>query len=192
MNKMPCAQCGVSILVTTAMRNDGLCVPCRNGTRASMEENRRWYREHLERLRTDPAHLYWSALVHRVFKDADFAGLPEAEKRYFAVCCLSGEVHNGGFQQFFFNSAGAYYREALAGLEEMGAADCWQLLQRAKQVWFDFADVPVETRARRELLHKNSSRSRDSRSDELDRLFWKEAEALSAKIEDYAMTNKLY
>jgi hypothetical protein len=157
-----------------------------------MEENRRWYREHLERLRTDPGHIYWSALVRRATRDGGYEELPDVEKKYFAVNCLSGEVHNGGFQQFFFNSAGAYYREALAGLEEMGAHDCLKLLQKAKQVWFDFADVPVETLARRVLLTKNSSPSRDSRSDELDRLFWKEAEGLTARIEHYAMTNKLY
>ena len=74
----------------------------------------------------------------------------------------------------------------------MGADDCSQLLQKAKQVWFDFDDVPLEMRARRILLNKNSSPSRDSRSDELDRLFWKAAEALTGKIEHYAMKNKLY
>ena len=175
------------------MRNDGLCVPCSNDTRDSMEESRRWYREHLERLRNpDPVQLYWSALVQRAVKDGGYDELLDVEKKYFAVCCLSGEVHNGGFQQFFCNSAGAYYRDALTGLEEMGADDCSQLLQKAKQVWFDFDDVPLEMRARRILLNKNSSPSRDSRSDELDRLFWKAAEALTGKIEHYAMKNKLY
>src|SRR5690606_5526172 len=115
----------------------------------------------------DPSHIYWRALVDRVHKvEPGFEGLSEAEKKYFAVCCLSGEVYNGGFHQFFFNSAGAYYKYVLSGLEEMGASESLQLLRKAKQVWFDFSDVPTDTRSRGLLLERNASRSRDARSDE--------------------------
>src|SRR5690606_14789899 len=124
MNKVACSKCGVMVLVRTAMRNDGKCAPCSNGTRESMEASRRWNREERERSKTDPSHIYWRALVDRVHKvEPGFEGLSEAEKKYFAVCCLSGEVYNGGFHQFFFNSAGAYYKYVLSGLEEMGASE---------------------------------------------------------------------
>jgi hypothetical protein len=168
-----------------------VCVPCKNGTRESIETSRLRYREESNLDETDPARIYWSALVNRVHKtDEGFDGLSEPEKKYFAVCCLSREVHNGGFHQFFFNSAGSYYRHALAGLEEMGATESLQLLQRAKQVLFDFAEAPVDIGARRLLMSKNDSRSRNSRSDELDRLYWKDPDDLSA--ERYARTHSLY
>jgi hypothetical protein len=181
------------VLVRTAMRNDGKCVPCRNGTRETMEASRRWYREERERDKTDPGRIYWRALVDKVHRtEAGFEGLSEAEKKYFAVCCLTGEVYNGGFHQFFFNSAGAYYAYALSGLEEMEAGESLQLLKRAKQVWFDFSDVPSDTRSRRLLLDRNASRSRDARSDELDRLFWKEPDELAIRCEQFARQHKLY
>jgi len=158
-----------------------------------MEASRRLYREERERDKTDPARIYWRALVDRVHKtEAGFEGLSDAEKKYFAVCCLSGEVYNGGFHQFFFNSAGRYYRYALSGLEEMRASESLQLLTKAKQVWFDFSDVPTDTKSRRLLLERNASRSRNARSDELDKLYWKEPDELGNRCEQYAQQHKLY
>ena len=158
-----------------------------------MEASRRWYREERERDKTDPSRIYWRALVERDHKtEAGFEGLSEAEKKYFAVCCLSGEVYNGGFHQFFFNSAGAYYMYALSGLEEMQASESLQLLKKAKQVWFDFSDVPTDTKSRRLLLERNATPSRDSRSEELDELFWKDPDELGSRCEQYAQQHKLY
>jgi hypothetical protein len=158
-----------------------------------MEASRRSYRKARERDKIDPARIYWRALIERVYKtEVGFEGLSEAEKRYFAVCCLSGEVYNGGFNQFFFNSAGAYYAHALAGLEEMEAGESLQLLKKAKQVWFDFSDVPTDTRSRRLLLERNASRSRDARSGELDKLYWQEPDGLATRCEQYAKQRKLY
>lgn len=181
------------ILARTAMRNDGKCVPCSNGTRESMEASRQRYREERERDKTDPACIYWHSLVERVYKtEAGFDGLAEAEKRYFAVCCLSSEVYNGGFHQFFLNSTGSYYVHAVAGLEEMEAGEFLQLLKKAKQVWFDFSDVPTDTRSRRLLLERNASRSRDARSNELDKLYWQGPDELATRCEQYARQNGLY
>ena len=158
-----------------------------------MEASRRWYREERQRDETDPGRIYWRALVDRVHNtEAGFEGLSEAEKKYFSVCCLSGEVYNGGFHQFFFNSAGAHYAYALAGLEEMEAGESLQLLMKAKQVWFDFSDVPTDTKMRRLLLERNSSSSRDTRSDELDKLYLKEPNELATRCERYAQQHKLY
>jgi len=40
MSKSPCSKCGVMILATTAEKTGGLCIPCKNGTRESLEESR--------------------------------------------------------------------------------------------------------------------------------------------------------
>lgn len=193
MTKVVCSKCGVMVSARTAMRNDGKCVPCTNGTRESMEASGGSCREERERDKTDPARIYWRALIERVYKtEAGFDGLSEAEKRYFAVCCLSGEVNNGGFHQFFFNSAGAHYAYAIAGLEEIEAGASLQLLKEAKQVWFDFSDVPTDTSSRRLLLERNASRSRDERSDELDKLYWQEPDGLPTRCEQYAKQHELY
>jgi hypothetical protein len=194
MNKMPCKSCGVAILVTTAMRNDGQCVPCRNGTRASVEESRRWNLEQRE-LRKNPSasSLYWGSLVNRVYKtEGGFGALPDAEKKFFAACCLESELHNGGFDQFFSNSSGSYYEYAVAALDEMGATQSKQLLLRAKQVLFDFTAVPTDTGKRRTYLRNNSSRSRETRLDELDKLFRADPDSLLQRIEQFAIAHSLY
>jgi Domain of unknown function (DUF4375) len=158
-----------------------------------MEASRRWCREHREQDKTDPARIYWRALVERVYKtETGFEGLSEPEKKYFAVCYLEGEVYNGGFDQFFSNSSGDYFKYALAGLEDIGAERALELLRRAKQVLFDFGDVSSDTEMRRALMCKNSSRSRDSRAEELDELYWKDPDSLGDRLEKYARAHKLF
>jgi hypothetical protein len=39
------------------------------------------------------------------------------EQHYLAVTMLDAEVNNGGHGQYFLNSSGSEWREALAGLE---------------------------------------------------------------------------
>jgi hypothetical protein len=194
MNKVACKVCGASILVTTAMRNNGHCVPCSNGTRTSIEEGRRRNLEQRELNKNpSPPSIYWSTLIDRVHNtEGGFEALPDVEKKYFAACCLEGELYNGGFDQFFSNSAGSYYEHALAALSEMGATESMQLLMRAKQVLFDFSAVPTDTSNRRAFLRNNSSRSRDARLDELDRLFRAYPDSLLERIEKFAMAHKLY
>ena len=50
MSKIPCAQCGVLILTATCEKTGGLCMPCANGTRESMEESQRWNEERRNQL----------------------------------------------------------------------------------------------------------------------------------------------
>jgi len=50
MSKSPCTKCGVMILTTTAEKTGGLCMPCKNGIRESLEESRVWNRNHREQL----------------------------------------------------------------------------------------------------------------------------------------------
>lgn len=47
--------------------------------------------------------------------------LTEAEKHICAVQKLDGEVNNGGFSQYYFNSSGNYWQDALNGLAAMRA-----------------------------------------------------------------------
>lgn len=185
MERTPCSQCGVSILLTTAAKNSGLCMPCATGTRASIEASKAHYRKQREREATDPVRALWRSLVDRVHRsDSGYAALTEAEKRYFAVALLEGEVHNGGFDLYFFNSSSDSYQDAVAGLEEMGATTSLDLLLRAKQIVFDFGEVPAGTLERRQTSHSRSD-ARTSRLDCLDRLFWDDPDGLVIRIEAF-------
>lgn len=61
--------------------------------------------------------------------------ITQPERRLLAVYSLWGEVHNGGFGQYFFNSIGDEFEFALAGLKEMGAPGAAALLQRTISVF---------------------------------------------------------
>jgi hypothetical protein len=55
----------------------------------------------------------------------------EAQQYVFAVWWYQYEVNNGGHEQFFENSAGIVWEEALKGLKEMGLEENVQILKEA-------------------------------------------------------------
>jgi Domain of unknown function (DUF4375) len=119
--KLPCSKCGVPILESTAMRTNGLCMPCKGGYRESIEKGKRYIREERERRLTGPFRKLWVSLVEKVHQSpTGFDGLSHREKLYFAVGLLEGEVYNGGFHQYFFNNSGSYYSYAEEGLIALG------------------------------------------------------------------------
>jgi hypothetical protein len=75
------------------------------------------------------------------------------------VYWLDGEVHNGGFDQYFFNSAGNVSEAALAGLEEMGAVGAVSLLERAMGV-FPGGTPPADRQRRRQTMDKIRKKSK--------------------------------
>ena len=108
--KVPCSKCGVSILESTALRTDGLCMPCKGGYRESIDLGKRHIGQQRERMLTDPYRELWVSLVELVHRSpSGFDGLSHPQKLYFAVSLLEGDVYNGGFHQYFFNNAGSYY-----------------------------------------------------------------------------------
>jgi uncharacterized protein DUF4375/HEAT repeat protein len=54
--------------------------------------------------------------------------LTEAEKHSWAIRELDGEVNNGGFAQYYFNSSGNHWQDALSGLAAIGAEKHHQLV----------------------------------------------------------------
>jgi hypothetical protein len=70
------------------------------------------------------------ALNYRIGRKAP-ARITQPERGLVAVYWLWGEVNNGGFDQYFFNSSGDDSEAALAGLREMGAPGAAALLERA-------------------------------------------------------------
>ena len=53
--------------------------------------------------------------------DKDFESLNSIEKNILYIEMLEGQVNNGGFDQYFFNSSGEYAHETLTALKEIKA-----------------------------------------------------------------------
>jgi hypothetical protein len=157
---------------------------CKQGIRKQIESSKVYYEQQKQ---PDPFRDYWKDLVRRVHATPDgFYRLSQQEQAYFSVCLLDGEVYNGGMHQFFFNSSGDYYCEALRGLEEMGAMRCHTLLLKAGDELFPVGKPPRDTSARREILPKPSHDL-----DEIDREFWSDPDKLRERLRDYAFRHHL-
>ena len=158
--RTPCTVCGAMILLATAARNDGLCMPCRNGTRQSMEEAKarnKEMREELDRYENSAAGRHWNWLVEQEGgSGCGFSGLLTPDQRYFAVSVTSSEVWRGGIGTYFDSYSGAYYEETLAGLEEMGLVELGDVLKEAKMVLFGDDAVPKDEGVRWEKRTKVS------------------------------------
>lgn len=157
---------------------------CKQGIRKNIEAAKVYYQE---QRKPDAFRDHWSSLVQRVHRAPDgFYRLSSHEQTYFAVGLLSGEVVNGGIHQFFFNSSGEYYAEALRGLGELGALRSHELLLEARRILFPLGDPPRETSARRAILP-----SPPSDLESIDKEFWTDPDALGERLRMYAIRHKL-
>lgn len=148
--KIPCTTCGAMIVPDTARKNGGRCMPCLRGTRERIEQAKA---DRLKERACDPQRELWTQLVDRVHaSEQGFASLSRDEKTYYAVSVLEGEVYNGGMHQFFSNSSGALYAEALRGLEVLGATETLALLLRAKTVLFGALEPAEDRQVRWETM----------------------------------------
>lgn len=170
-------------------------MPCKSGTRQDIEDSKvaaRERREQQKRDAVDPFQIYWHELVDRVHGPS--GGLPrlsDVERQYWGVGCLVGEVHNGGFEQYFYNSSGETYPDTIEGLRAMGAEASLLLLQEAKRIIFGRAEVPGETGARRQILAEAGTDALQVQLDELDKLFWADPDELAVRSEAFAVTHGL-
>src|SRR4051794_34691909 len=64
----------------------------------------------------------------------ELADLSPEQRRFVAVGCLRTEVNNGGFDPYFFNSAGDLAADALAGARSGNADGLAALIARAMSV----------------------------------------------------------
>jgi hypothetical protein len=138
------------VLPETAAQNEGQCIPCRRGFRKKIEEGKKG-RIAEPALQQSLEWQYWVSLLDR-YHSGGVGVLKHEERSYLAVMQLVNEVLRGGMDAFFFNSSGALYDDALVGLEDVGAGEVRQALERAKQLLFGAADVPLDTTDRRQHL----------------------------------------
>ena len=199
--RIPCTACGVMILPATASRTGGLCMPCQRGDRVHIDAARARNEEHrqdMRRYQASAEYRHWSWLVNAVCaKGADFDGmsmLSEADRLYFAVRELGGEVYNGGFDQYFSNSAGAHYAIAVQGLERLGAVRALELLKAGKLAVFGNDDVPVDRKERWHAMNREGDSMRpgmDMTLDALDKQFWEDHDGMDGLLERWVAEHGL-
>jgi hypothetical protein len=98
--------------------------------------------------------------------------------------------------QFFSNSSGELYGEALAGLDTLGAANAAQLLRDAANILFDGIQ-PVEDRLKRwesmkqypEHIDLNNVPDWCVRLRAVDEAYWKDPDRLNSRLVEFAKQN---
>lgn len=191
-----CIACGNPVLPRTASKNSGRCLPCARGYRDNLERSRLAL-ERQKELAKLPESVYWRDLVARVNDpELGFNSLAEAEKVYFALCLLEGEVYNGGFDQFFFNSSSDFYEYAVTGLRLVGAETSLALLLEAKGTLFGDQDVPPDTEIRRKSFPGLYNNPRpplvDATLDKLDDKFYRDEDELGDRIHRFGVEHTLW
>lgn len=161
---------------------------CKQGIRASMEASREYYKK-LKGY--DPYRELWKWLVGKAQSDPGLATLSEAHRNYFAVGVLEGEVYNGGFDQFFSNSSGAYYALAAEGLEALKAEASLRLLQDAARLLFGEEPPPSDRQERWDVMKRHVQPLGDEdpvtpELDALDREFWADPDGLDERLAAFA------
>lgn len=188
MTKVACNQCGALILPRTAAETGGICMACKQGIRASMEASRERY------IVRKPIDALWQRLVREVDTDPSLSGWSEAARFYFAVRLLRGEVDNGGFYAYFWNSSGAYYADAAAGLEALEAETALAILQDAAKLVFGSAPPPTDQQHRWDAMqgtvgspgHRVELGAAVIQLEALDRLFWADPDGLDERLAAFA------
>ena len=90
-------------------------------------------------------------LLHEKIDAYDIDALTPSERWLFAICWFIRETNGNAIHGYFFNHAGAQCREALQGLELVGAHQTADILRRTIAL-FPGGDVPVGHGARRTAL----------------------------------------
>lgn len=80
----------------------------------------------------------------------NLSALNEYERVQFVTQWLEAEVNNGGFSQFFYNSAGDVTNELVSSFEAIGAIKTAAICQQAVDAFG--CDVPTDRDEREELL----------------------------------------
>jgi hypothetical protein len=114
--------------------------------------------------------------------------LSPAERVFLCVWNLEAEVNNGGFEQFFINSAGDNAVETPAALREIGAAQAAVIAEEANGL-FRPSGPPTDRDARAEALERLGGPATDALN-ALDARFYKYPDNLEALLRQFVERNR--
>lgn len=121
--------------------------------------------------------------VSKKYESKGFDALNEKEKVIYTIWWLEAEVNNGGFHQYFFNSAGDHADVALASLKKIGAIKTATLLQ--KSIDIAFQGVLPTTREQRQKLLEIDEEKKENELNKLDDEFYLYSEDFYKMIDSY-------
>ncbi|TVZ41436.1 uncharacterized protein DUF4375 [Alteromonadaceae bacterium 2753L.S.0a.02] len=108
----------------------------------------------------------------------------------YLLWCFDGEVHNGGFDQLFFNSLGDHCLEILPGLKKVNAKKTFALLEKAL-LWFPESKPSKDRKTRwKQLERYEDDENFESALENLDTEFYKYEDNLAEILHNFVRANK--
>ncbi len=96
--------------------------------------------------------VWWSVSIYDGLEkyESDLTTFTKEQRFVFAVIWYDSEVNNGGHDQFFFNSTGIVWKDALDGLKSIGAIERAENFQKVIDKWG--GDIPFDRAERQKKL----------------------------------------
>ncbi len=120
-------------------------------------------------------------------ESSGFASLSKRDQIVYCVWWLESEVNNGGFHQFFLNSAGDFYLETLSALDCIGAQFTRRLLLSAADLVF--SGKSPQGINRREYMLNELSEKLTGQLYELDKKFYAYQDNIEQLVNIYLTTH---
>ena len=121
--------------------------------------------------------------VSEKYDSTGFESLNEKEQAIYTIWWLEAEVNNGGFHQYFWNSAGDHADVALKSLKNIGATNTSSLLNRAIEIAFG-GKLPLNREERQNILEIDEDEKMGKLGD-LDSEFYSYSENYYKMINEY-------
>ena len=180
MIRVPCKECGASILEDTAARNGGLCAPCQNGTRRSLDAAR----IQREKEKIDPFHILFRRVRdHAAHYGFDTLSPPEAT--YYAVSALFSDLNRGAVQLFFDANSPEFRKLAMDGLAALARMDLMPLLEDAAKLCAE-QDAWYATRQ-----HEDEEPPHEDKLASITDEILRSSEDVFARLESFALNQSL-
>ena len=118
--------------------------------------------------------------------DADGVLTPE-QRRYIAVSDLDGEIGNGGFSQYFMNSSGNEWPDAIAGFAELGMPKRLAIVKEAIAVFG--GNEPSTNREQRQQQLSRIYRKNEVIFSEMENRYYACTESIDACAARYVLAH---
>jgi hypothetical protein len=111
--------------------------------------------------------------------------LSKPEKVFVCIWELEGEVNNGGFDQYYFNTSGDHAQHAVESLRAIGADHTASLVDKANHLFGD--DGPSQNRDRRQKQLVSLPESAANQFAQFDEEFFKYTDNLEQLLTAYVI-----
>ena len=129
--------------------------------------------------------LWYNVNIYDGFDDynKDLEQFTDAQRKIFALKWYEAEVCNGGHDQFFFNSTGIVWKDAIEGMYMIGADDLAHNFQKAIDKFE--GNVPFEREQRWDILEQINEDGEVEAFDEIDEFYYKKDEKMEKLMNEY-------